>query len=99
MHRLTLIERAYDLADSGMCNGVTEIKKKLSLEGYAAQDLIGKSLLDDLGRRCRVALGKPAKVSPPSPATPQERSERSRKAAASRRANAPPLIIAKLQRP
>ena len=48
--------------------------------------------MDDLARHCRVAQGKPAeRPPPPQPATAAERSERSRKAAESRRANRPPV--------
>jgi hypothetical protein len=94
MSRLSLIERAYQLAKSGGCRTVTDVKKRLSAEGYPANDLIGKALIDDLLRQCRLANGLSAeRPGPPTPRTPEECAARSRKAAETRRANAPPRLV------
>ncbi len=58
--RPTVIERAYELADSGTCRSVSEIVKKLDAEGYpgASGQLYGPVLKGELRRRCQAAAGK-----------------------------------------
>jgi hypothetical protein len=46
--RTTELERAFQLAKSGECRSVDEIRKKLSLEGYYATQVTGKGLLRQL---------------------------------------------------
>jgi hypothetical protein len=46
--RTTELERAFQLAMSGDCRSVDEIRKKLSQEGYYATQITGKSLLRQL---------------------------------------------------
>lgn len=50
-----ILERAYELARSGLYRSVSELKSKLSSEGYTAINslLYGKALNDDLRRLCR----------------------------------------------
>ena len=52
--RLTTIERAYQLADSGLCANVGEIKKRLNAEGFLDINgqLFGQVILAALRRRC-----------------------------------------------
>jgi hypothetical protein len=92
MNRPTPLERAYELARSGQCSGVVQIRKRLDAEGYSVQQVTGKGLMDDLLKLCRIARGLPAEARrpPPPPATAEERSARSRKAAATRYGNARP---------
>jgi hypothetical protein len=46
--RATELERAFQLAKSGECRSVDEIRKKLSSEGYYATQVTGKGLLRQL---------------------------------------------------
>jgi hypothetical protein len=45
---ITELERAFQLAKSGECRSVDEIRKKLSQEGYYATQVTGKGLLRQL---------------------------------------------------
>ena len=45
---ITELERAFQLAKSGDCRTVDEIRKKLSQEGYYATQITGKALLRQL---------------------------------------------------
>jgi hypothetical protein len=45
---ITELERAFQLAKSGDCRTVDEIRKKLSAEGYYATQITGKGLLRQL---------------------------------------------------
>jgi hypothetical protein len=44
----TELERAFQLAKSGECRSVDEIRKKLSQEGYYATQVTGKGLMRQL---------------------------------------------------
>lgn len=44
----TVIERAFQLAKSGIYRNVSEIKRKLSSEGYKAEAVTGGALLKQL---------------------------------------------------
>ncbi|MFD0988156.1 hypothetical protein [Methyloligella solikamskensis] len=44
----TSLERAFELARSGHCRTVAEIRKILKAEGYSEADFVGKSLTDQL---------------------------------------------------
>ena len=46
----TTVERAYELARSGQCAGVSDIKKKLQAEGFSdiAGQLFGPAINGDL---------------------------------------------------
>jgi hypothetical protein len=46
--RTSELERAFQLAKSGACRSVDEIRKKLSQEGYYATQVTGKGLLRQL---------------------------------------------------
>jgi hypothetical protein len=46
--RLTTLERAFQLAKSGLPNSVHDIKKRLSAEGYATFQITGKALTKQL---------------------------------------------------
>lgn len=53
--RPTTLERAYELARSGSCRTVTEIKLQLQSEGYerVRDSLYGQSLNTDLRKLCQ----------------------------------------------
>ena len=55
--RVTTLERAYQLARSGKCRGVAQIKDRLRVEGYAdiPSRIYGSALLADLRRLCVAA--------------------------------------------
>jgi hypothetical protein len=47
-HRPTSLERAFELAKSGQCATVEEIKKKLKAEGFVASQIEGRTLIKQL---------------------------------------------------
>lgn len=53
-YRLTTIERAYQLAESGECANVGEIKRRLNAEGYSdvQGQLYGSTITTALRKRC-----------------------------------------------
>lgn len=56
-YNLTALERAFELANSGGCESVAEIKKALRNEGYSDQQITGRTLgkqLTELIRRARI---------------------------------------------
>ncbi len=60
--RPTLIERAYQLARSGECATLQNIKRRLKAEGFVSIEaqLFGPRLQDELRRACQTSLGLPA---------------------------------------
>lgn len=56
-HRPTTLERAYQLAESGECRNVSEIKKRLQSEGYdrIADQLYGRTVTNALRDRCQAS--------------------------------------------
>jgi len=55
----TAIERAFELAKSGQCVSVAEIKRRLRAEGYSAGHIEGRQLHDQL--RTAINAGRKAK--------------------------------------
>ncbi|HEX8194529.1 MAG TPA: hypothetical protein VF552_16700 [Allosphingosinicella sp.] len=68
--RLSILERAYDLARSGACRSVEEIAKKLKQEQYEAVDthLGGASLRKELRKICAEARATRLAAEPTIPA-------------------------------
>jgi hypothetical protein len=54
-NRPTCIERAFELANSGSCAGVQDIRKQLRAEGYAETQLYGSALSRQLRDLCLAA--------------------------------------------
>jgi hypothetical protein len=54
-HRPTAMERAYELARSGACAGVADIKTQLRAEGLAEDQIFGPKLLAELRGLCAAA--------------------------------------------
>ncbi|MEW5683536.1 MAG: hypothetical protein AB1942_01315 [Pseudomonadota bacterium] len=54
-HRLTTLERAFELARSGDCRSTDEIRKRLNSEGYSGQQVTGPTLLRQLRELCAAA--------------------------------------------
>jgi hypothetical protein len=61
MVRPPTVERAYQLAESGDCADIDEIKTRLQAEGYVSvwQHLSAPSLSRALRRLCAAAVKKP----------------------------------------
>lgn len=55
-HDLTALERAFQLASSGTCATVSEIKQKLKSEGYGLSQIEGSALLKQLRTLIKTAL-------------------------------------------
>jgi hypothetical protein len=68
----TTVERAYQLAQSGECAGVDEIRRRLSREGYAdaPQQLSAPTLRRSLTKLCLTAQNK---TRPPPPGRTKSR--------------------------
>jgi hypothetical protein len=56
-NRLTALERAFQLARSGVPNSVQEIKKRLNSEGYLTAQIDGTALHKQLRALIRVSAG------------------------------------------
>jgi hypothetical protein len=58
--RPTCLERAFELARSGACAGVQDIRKQLRAEGYAEAQLYGSALSRQLRDLCLEAARREA---------------------------------------
>jgi hypothetical protein len=58
----TAMERAFELARSGQCLTVQDIRRRLSAEGYldVRHHLAGRSIMAELGRLIKAALAAKA---------------------------------------
>jgi hypothetical protein len=56
-HNVRALERAFELARSGKCASVTEIRKRLKAEGYAAATVAGTALSKQLRALIATARG------------------------------------------
>jgi len=54
-HRPTDLERAFELADSGECAGISDVKARLKAERRSSACLVGPSLCRQLRERCQAA--------------------------------------------
>jgi hypothetical protein len=66
-HRLTDLERAFQLAKSGRCARIDDIRVQLRKEGYSADRITGKSLIRQLQDLIQAAAGVPEKAPCPLP--------------------------------
>ncbi len=67
---VVILERAFQLAESGKCTSVDDIQKQLKSEGvFEAGSLDGTALRKQLREMCDVARGKPVRerAEPPAP--------------------------------
>jgi hypothetical protein len=65
-----IVERSYQLARSGACAGIEEIRRRLVAEGYVnatAHLAAAPSLKRELSRLCLKAQGKPERRPPGRP--------------------------------
>lgn len=51
----TALERAFELAESGNCDSIDELRKQLKSEGFSLAQLIGASLMKQLREVIRTA--------------------------------------------
>jgi hypothetical protein len=56
--KMTALERAFQLAKSGDCAAVSDIKKRLIQEGYSAAQITGGQLSKQLLALIRAAQGR-----------------------------------------
>ena len=54
-HRVTAVERAFQLAGSGSCSSVADIKAELKAEGYSVDQIFGRALHKQLLAICKTA--------------------------------------------
>ncbi len=59
-HRVTAVERAFQLAGSGSCSSVADIKAELKAEGYSVDQIFGRALHKQLLAICKTAKGADA---------------------------------------
>jgi hypothetical protein len=64
-HGTSALERAFQLAKSGNCTSVADIKRRLIEEGYSVAQVTGRELAKQLGALIRAARQK--SYSGPSP--------------------------------
>ena len=57
-YRISVLERAFQLASSGECSSVPEIRKHLKEEGRPGDQIIGRMLLKQLRGLIEAAQGK-----------------------------------------
>lgn len=54
----TALERAFELAESGSCDSVDDIRKRLKSEGFSLTQVTGGSLMKQLRELIRAARAK-----------------------------------------
>ena len=54
-HNVTAIERAFELAKSGSCASVSDVKKRLRAEGYSITQITGRTLSKQLDALLKAA--------------------------------------------
>ena len=65
-HRVTALERAFQLARSGKVSGLSDIRKVLNREGYSENQVDGRTLKRQLTGLIETARpGRPTSSSPP----------------------------------
>jgi hypothetical protein len=57
-HTVTALERAFELARSGRCASVADIKKQLKSEGYSITQITGRVLSKQLDTLIKAARGE-----------------------------------------
>jgi hypothetical protein len=57
-YRISVLERAFQLASSGECASVPEIRKRLKEEGWSDDQIIGQTLTQQLRGLIEAARGK-----------------------------------------
>jgi hypothetical protein len=55
---ITALERAFQLAESGECDSVPALKKRLQAEGYSTSQIVGRELSRQLRGLITVARAK-----------------------------------------
>ena len=70
-HHLSPLERAFELARSGSCASMTEIRRKLRSEGYSVVQVTGKTLSKQMRELISAARsfdqGQPSAAHKPHP--------------------------------
>ena len=55
LEQKSVLERAFELAKSGECANLTDLRRRLRQEGYQPRDLFGRTLKVQLSRAIQVA--------------------------------------------
>jgi hypothetical protein len=63
----TELERAFDLAKSGACSSINDLKHCLKLEGYSLHQIVGSSLTKQLRELIRESQGSTSPKPPKAP--------------------------------
>ena len=56
---LTALERAFELARSGVCEDLTTLRRRLQAEGYSSRLIVGRSLTRQLTDICKASVKTP----------------------------------------
>jgi hypothetical protein len=56
-HTITALERAFQIAKSGGCASVADLKKRLREEGYSVTQITGRALSKQLNDLLKAARG------------------------------------------
>lgn len=54
----SVVERAFELAKSGKCANLADVRRRLGQEGYQPRDLFGRTLKGQLVRELKAAAGR-----------------------------------------
>ncbi len=57
-HNVTALERAFQLAKSGNCTSVPDLRQRLKQEGYSLQTIVGRTLSRQLEALIKAAATK-----------------------------------------
>jgi hypothetical protein len=57
-HSVTALERAFQIANSGDCKSVTDLKKRLRKEHYSLNKITGRTLFKQLEALIKAARGR-----------------------------------------
>ena len=58
-HNVTPLERAFQLAKSGECRGVEDIRRRMRADGYESTQIAGPALLLQLRKLIKAARASP----------------------------------------
>lgn len=63
-HNITPLERAFQLARSGECHTIEDIRRRMKTEGYPTTQVDGRALSNQLRSLIQVAIGTPTPKGP-----------------------------------
>ena len=57
-HSVTALERAFQIAKSGDCKSISDLRKQLRKEGYSLDKITGRTLFKQLEALIKAARGR-----------------------------------------